>query len=97
MVTEVVHMGLTKPTSLVMFGWTPRLWMVQCYAQVEVFLFGAGMQLMTVEVAKCLVGRLRPHFLAACLPLELNCSTADHKYIMDYTCTGNTDLIEEAR
>jgi phosphatidate phosphatase len=94
---ETVQLGLSKPTSLVLCGWTPYLWMVQSYTHVGVFLFGAGMEQVTVEAAKRLVGRLRPHFLAACLPLGLNCSTTGHIYITDYTCLGNDDLIKEAR
>jgi hypothetical protein len=55
------------------------------------------MQLVTVEAGKYLVGRLRPHFLAACLPVELNCSTASYKYISDYACSGDPDVIKKAR
>lgn len=96
-IMEIVQSGFVHPTSLVLFGWTPHLWMVQCYAHIGVFLFGGGMQLVTVEAAKRLVGRLRPHFLAACLPVALDCTAAGHKYITSYTCSGNPDLIKEAR
>jgi hypothetical protein len=96
-VTEIVQSGLTQHTSLLLFGWTPYLWMVRCYTHVRVFLFGVGMEVVTVEAAKRLVGRLRPHFLAACLPLRLNCSDVGHTYITEYTCLGDADLIMEAR
>jgi hypothetical protein len=94
---EMVHSGFVQPSSVVLFGWTPLLWMVQCYAHIGVFLFGGGMQLATVEVAKRLVGRLRPHFLAACLPVALDCVSAGHKYVTDYSCSGDPDLVKEAR
>ncbi|XP_021938567.1 hillarin isoform X6 [Zootermopsis nevadensis] len=94
---ETVQLGITQPSKLVLFGWTPYLWMVQCYTYVGAFLFGAGMEHVTVEVAKRLVGRLRPHFLAACVPLGLNCNFISHNYITDYICLGNDDLIKEAR
>jgi hypothetical protein len=55
------------------------------------------MQLVTVEAGKYLVGRLRPHFLAACLPIGLNCSTASHEYIANYACSGDPDVIKKAR
>ena len=96
-VTELLRSGLNQPTSLVLFGWTPQVWMVECYRYIGWFLFGGGMQLVTVEAGKHLVGRLRPHFLAACLPIGLNCSTASYKYIADYTCSGDPDVIKEAR
>lgn len=96
-VVEIMQSGFVHPTLLVLFGWTPHLWMVQCYAHIGVFLFGGGMQLVTVEAAKRLVGRLRPHFLAACLPVAVDCDAAGHKYITGYTCSGNPDLIKDAR
>jgi len=96
-VTELLRSGLNQPTSLALFGWTPQVWMVQCYGYIGWFLFGGGIQLVTVEAAKRLVGRLRPHFLAACLPIGLNCSIASYEYIADYTCSGDPDVIKEAR
>lgn len=71
--------------------------MVECYRYIGWFLFGGGTQLVTVDAGKHLVGRLRPHFLAACLPIGLNCSTSSYKYITDYTCSGDPDVIKEAR
>jgi phosphatidate phosphatase len=71
--------------------------MVQCYGYIGWFLYGGGMQVMTVETGKRVIGRLRPHFLAACFPSGPNCSTASNEYIVDYTCSGNPDVINEAR
>jgi hypothetical protein len=71
--------------------------MVQCYGYIGWFLFGGGMQLATVEAGKRLVGRMRPHFLAACFPSGPNCSTASYEYIVDYICSGDSDVIKEAR
>lgn len=96
-VTEIWRAGLTQPTSLVLLGWTPQVWMVQCYAYIGWFLFGGGTELVTVEAGKRLVGRLRPHFLAACFNVGFNCSSASYEYITDYTCTGDPDVIKEAR
>ena len=55
------------------------------------------MQLVTMQTAKRVVGRLRPHFLSACMPVGLNCSAANYEYVVDYTCSGNPDVIREAR
>jgi hypothetical protein len=71
--------------------------MVQCYAYIGWFLFGGGMETLTVELGKRVVGRLRPHFLAACLPVGFNCSGASHEYVTDYTCTGDPDVVNTAR
>jgi hypothetical protein len=71
--------------------------MVQCYAYIGWFLFGGGMEMLTAELGKRVVGRLRPHFLAACLPVGFNCSDASHEYVTDYTCTGDADVVSTAR
>lgn len=43
--------------------------------------------LFTVLI-KCLVGRLRPHFLAVCLPnTDLSTCVKRHQYIANYTCS----------
>ena len=52
---EMVQAGLASPTTLVFFGWTPHVWLVQSYAHVGAFLFGAGAQLSLVEAAKRMV------------------------------------------
>ncbi|XP_069681610.1 putative phosphatidate phosphatase [Periplaneta americana] len=97
LVTEILRAGFANPTSMVLFGWTPKVWMVQCYAQVGAFLFGAGAQLTIVEAAKRMVGRLRPHFMEACRPLGVKCDNMGHEYITDFTCSGDPAIVKEAR
>ena len=58
-ITEVVQSGLSVPTTLVFFGWTPHVWMVRSYAHIGVFLFGAGVEVSLVEAAKRLVSKSR--------------------------------------
>ncbi|XP_028392563.1 phospholipid phosphatase 1-like [Dendronephthya gigantea] len=64
------------------------------------FLVGAAATVVLTDVGKYTVGRLRPHFLAVCKPdfAHLNCTTEFHRnFITDDVCTGDTDLIKEAR
>ncbi|KAJ9577669.1 hypothetical protein L9F63_005749, partial [Diploptera punctata] len=98
LITEAVQAGISSPTTLVFFGWTPQVWMVQSYAHIGVFLFGAGIEASMVEAAKRLVGRLRPHFFYACLPVGIDCSPDHiHQYQLQYTCSGDADIVLEAR
>ena len=44
------------------------------------------------------IGRLRPHFYSACHPLGIDCDAENpHEYIEDYSCSGNVDVVHEAR
>ena len=64
------------------------------------FLVGAAATVVLTDVGKYSIGRLRPHFLAVCKPdfSKLNCTTGFQKnFITDYECTGDEDLIKEAR
>ena len=64
------------------------------------FLVGAATTVVLTDVGKYTIGRLRPHFLAVCKPdfSKLNCSTGFKKnFITNYVCTGDKDLIKEAR
>ena len=64
------------------------------------FLVGAAVTVVLTNVGKYTVGRLRPHFLAVCKPdfSKLNCTTGVEKnFITNYECTGDEDLIKEAR
>ena len=72
-------------------------WLCGVYA---CFLVGAAVNVVLTDVGKYTVGRLRPHFLAVCKPdfSKLNCTTGFHKnFITNYECTGDKDLIKEAR
>nr|CAD7413624.1 unnamed protein product [Timema poppensis] len=99
MVLESVRHGLRTPGRYRIFGKTPPQWLVQLGTLSKVFLGGAAFNQITVDVGKYCVGRLRPHFIAVCLPDVLTtCMTStDHSYITDYLCTGaDKDVIQEA-
>jgi len=57
---------------------------------IAIFIFGAGCSQLATDCGKYTIGRLRPHFIDACQPkdLETLCSgTMLHQYITNYTCT----------
>ncbi|KAK6736738.1 hypothetical protein RB195_019439 [Necator americanus] len=58
-------------------------------------LIGFMCVLVLTNVTKSCVGRLRPHFLDVCKPLNITCH--DDTFYNDYTCTGNPLTVEEAR
>ncbi|KAH0628755.1 hypothetical protein JD844_010247, partial [Phrynosoma platyrhinos] len=66
------------------------------YKEMGAFLFGCIVSQSLTNMAKLAVGRLRPHFLAACRPnfTHINCSAG---YLEDYVCTGGTSAEKEAR
>ncbi|XP_026495460.2 putative phosphatidate phosphatase [Vanessa tameamea] len=62
-------------------------WLWESYTAIGVFAFGAACQQMTVNSAKYVIGRLRPHFFDVCKPY----TTADLNnsgYIQDFSCTN---------
>ena len=63
------------------------------YNEVIVFVFGALCSQFLTDIAKYSIGRLRPHFLDACKPKDIDrlCGRNDYRYIEDYECT-QTDL-----
>lgn len=67
------------------------LTIIQIYRIVGHFGFGAVATLLTTEIAKYQVGRLRPYFLTVCnmdLTDEL-CKDGDfYKFVTEYTCNG---------
>uniref|UniRef100_A0ACB8EMQ7 Uncharacterized protein n=1 Tax=Sphaerodactylus townsendi TaxID=933632 RepID=A0ACB8EMQ7_9SAUR len=71
-------------------------YVVALYKEIGAFLFGCTVGQSLTNMAKMSVGRLRPHFLAACRPnfTHLNCSAG---YIEDYHCTGSPSAEKEAR
>lgn len=60
------------------------------YFQVGLFGFGAFATILTTDVGKYTIGRLRPHFMSVCIP-NINCSLPEnqYKYIEDFFCTAN--------
>ncbi|KAM4616266.1 phospholipid phosphatase 1-like [Polymixia lowei] len=65
------------------------------YKAVGSCLFGAAASQSLTDIAKCSIGRLRPHFLAVCKPVGDHCKTGG--YIENFTCTGDKFLVDEAR
>ncbi|VDM57287.1 unnamed protein product [Angiostrongylus costaricensis] len=61
------------------------------YAQI-----GAACLYVVINLTKSTVGRLRPHFLDVCKPKDLICQKC-YRYITNYVCTGDADLVLEAR
>uniref|UniRef100_A0A0K0D1H3 AcidPPc domain-containing protein n=1 Tax=Angiostrongylus cantonensis TaxID=6313 RepID=A0A0K0D1H3_ANGCA len=61
------------------------------YAQI-----GAVSLYVIINLTKITVGRLRPHFLDVCKPKDLVCKKY-YRYITNYVCTGDEDLVLEAR
>lgn len=65
--------------------------LAQCYAQLGYYLFGMALLLITTDIAKYSVGRLRPHFMAVCqpqMPDGSSCADAHNhmRYIEQYSC-----------
>ncbi|XP_020313300.1 phospholipid phosphatase 1 isoform X1 [Oncorhynchus kisutch] len=67
------------------------------YKAIGTFVFGAAMSQSLTDIAKYSIGRLRPHFLDVCKPdwKLINCTAG--AYIEDFTCTGDTHMVNEAR
>lgn len=72
-------------------------YVARVYKAVGTFLFGAAMSQSLTDIAKYSIGRLRPHFLDVCKPdwKSINCSSG--AYIEDFTCTGDTTMVNEGR
>ncbi|XP_032520110.1 putative phosphatidate phosphatase [Danaus plexippus] len=62
-------------------------WVWESYCAIGVFTFGAACQQLTVNSAKYVIGRLRPHFFDVCQPIPNNASNT-MGYIQDFTCVG---------
>ncbi|KAE8746886.1 hypothetical protein FOCC_FOCC006306 [Frankliniella occidentalis] len=108
--TEVVRTGRAMPSGLRWRGADVPLWLVRVYRHNGVFILGAGLAELTVDLAKNYVGRLRPNFLAACNPVTPGdassytnlCAAAtpgNPVYIPPsaYVCLGDPDDEKEAR
>uniref|UniRef100_T1HKB2 AcidPPc domain-containing protein n=2 Tax=Rhodnius prolixus TaxID=13249 RepID=T1HKB2_RHOPR len=76
------------------------LWLSNSYKVVGVFLFGAACSQLTTDIAKYMIGRLRPHFIDICSP-DVDCTQpANHfRYITEYTCKKSTtnSLLKDSR
>ncbi|CAH2293187.1 phospholipid phosphatase 2 [Pelobates cultripes] len=65
------------------------------YKVVGTFLFGASVSQSLTDLAKYMVGRPRPNFLAVCNPewTSVNCSG----YVTDFVCRGSPANVTESR
>lgn len=68
-----------------------------CYEVCGVFIFGSGLNQVTVDSAKYSIGRLRPHFWAVCEPAVECSSLPRNLYITEYKCNGDPSYTEEGR
>lgn len=67
------------------------------YKQVGCFAFGCAISQSFTDIAKVSVGRLRPNFIAVCMPdfTKINCSQG---YIQEYQCLNpDESKVQEAR
>ncbi|KAJ1524106.1 hypothetical protein ONE63_010642 [Megalurothrips usitatus] len=75
-------------------------WVWNSYKVIGVFGFGAASSQLTTDIAKYIIGRLRPHFISVCMP-NINCSLPEnhHIYHENFQCTANlgTRKLKEAR
>nr|XP_046204673.1 phospholipid phosphatase 1-like [Oncorhynchus gorbuscha]XP_046204674.1 phospholipid phosphatase 1-like [Oncorhynchus gorbuscha]XP_046204676.1 phospholipid phosphatase 1-like [Oncorhynchus gorbuscha] len=87
-----VYMTRVKNKSSLRTAYVARI-----YKAVASFLFGAAASQSLTDIAKYSIGRLRPHFLAVCKPVwdHINCRAGG--YIENFTCTGDKDMVDEAR
>lgn len=67
------------------------------YKAVGSYVFGAAASQSLTDIAKYSIGRLRPNFLAVCNPVwdRINCKAGG--YIVNFTCSGDEFLVDEAR
>ena len=83
-----------------------RAYAICVFHAISLFALGISINLLLTEIGKRWIGRLRPHFLAVCLPdyTQINCTTSGltgSLYNSIYTggsfCTGDASKVKEAR
>ena len=94
--------GRKKPNGLYTVCSRPvHPYMVSLYISAGAFLIGAAFCQSTTDLMKYTLGRLRPHFIAACNPdwSKFQCKDDQGlmKYIENPNCLGDGDVIREAR
>ncbi|XP_026743774.1 putative phosphatidate phosphatase [Trichoplusia ni] len=75
-------------------------WIWESYQTIGVFTFGAACQHLTSDLAKNVIGRLRPHFYDVCKPIPRADSALNQLgYIVEYDCYADADpsLIKDMR
>ena len=98
---ELLHITIYSHLSPTPLGkWAPWVF-IELYRILGYFTLGALFTLLTTEMAKFKVGRLRPYFLTICAPdlSDVKCKDKDGYYIFvtNYTCTGDAEEVREAR
>lgn len=88
------RLSANQISDLKLFDRDIPLWAVNIYKFVGIFLFGASLNVLTTDIAKHMIGRLRPHFFDVCQPVMpdgSNCSNPINmrRYIEEYSC-GNS-------
>ncbi|XP_040571961.1 phospholipid phosphatase 1 [Lepeophtheirus salmonis] len=98
-IVEWLHLSLfmTNPPRIGKIPWI----FIELYRMYGYFGLGALATLLTTEMAKYKIGRLRPHFLAACIPNFENISCVDENdmpvYVLEFNCTGSPKAENYAR
>lgn len=97
-ITEFVNRqpSMRDEREVIAFGQKISLWVENLYKYFGLFLFGAACSQLAAEIGKHTVGRLRPHFIAACQPILPDGSTCSNAtnlnhFIEIFTCkNGNS-------
>ena len=66
------------------------------YHHSKVLVLGGLSNTLLTDVAKYSVGRLRPHFMAACVP-DIDCEINSKNYITEFQCIGNKTLFPDSK
>ncbi|XP_012617159.2 phospholipid phosphatase 3-like isoform X2 [Microcebus murinus] len=90
---EMIYVQKLRLSPRALLGST---YVVMVYKQLVTFIFGSMASFSLASITKMTTGRLRPHFLAVCLPdpASFNCESG---YITNYTCTGHPEDVLNAR
>lgn len=61
------------------------------------FILGFFICQTLTDVIKFTVGRLRPNFIAVCMPQWDKLDCTNHAYIIQANCTGDEKIVRDAR
>ncbi|XP_065214917.1 putative phosphatidate phosphatase [Planococcus citri] len=68
------------------------------YQKIVCFASGALFTLLITDVAKKVIGRLRPNFIDVCrIDMRNVCKTINYEYITNYTCAEGDSVVNESR
>jgi len=106
LIEVLIHFKFNKDTvqsTYTVFKRNVHPLLIALYCTLGPFLFGFAVNHGITNVAKFSIGRLRPHFLAVCIPdSSINCthsigSYEVMRYVTEDVCTGDAVKIDEAR